>query len=99
MGTDKDAGDVLEYLYLNQETPVDASDIFDASDLSRDDVQAALDELEERMLIDIGLKPDEGGYEDVSLTTEGVDTIETKGSFLDVFDVPLDLNRIAREWD
>ncbi len=98
MSVDEDAGDVLEYLYLKQETPVDASEIFAASDLSHDAVRDALDRLEDKLLVEVGVKPEGGGYEDVSLTAEGLDTIEDEGAFIEAFGTPLDLNRIAREW-
>lgn len=98
MTAEQDAADVLEYLYLNQQTPVDAAELFDVSRLSRDAVRDALDRLEDQMLVDIGVKPDEGGYEDVSITEKGCDTVETVGAFQDEFGVALDLNEIAQEW-
>lgn len=97
MGTEEDAGKILEYVYL-QDEPVTEETLFEASELSDEEVRAALDELEERMLVEIGLSPDDAPYEDITLTAKGVDTIETSGLFHEEFDVSLDLNEIAQDW-
>lgn len=95
----EDAGRILEYLYLHKGDSLTQQTLFDASDLSRDEIRDALDHLEERMLVDLGLSPEDAPYEDIAITEKGVDMIETVGAFSDEFDASLDLNRIAREWD
>lgn len=97
MTVDDDAGRILEYLYMADE-PIDQKTLFDASDLTDADIRAALDELEDRLFIDIGISPDDAPYEDITITEKGTDTIETVGAFSDEFDFPLDLNEIAQDW-
>lgn len=97
MSVEEDAGRILEYLYLQNE-PVSQQTLFDASDISDNDVRAALDELEERLLVEIGLSPDDAPYEDISITEKGEDTVETSGAFNEAFGSPLDLNEIAQGW-
>ncbi|MDY6769336.1 MAG: hypothetical protein SVU88_00015 [Candidatus Nanohaloarchaea archaeon] len=95
MGTAEDAGDVLQYIYLNRGEPLTDQVIADASGLSVDEVQDALDELEERLLVTLGV--DE--YSDVELTEAGRDRIEEAGAFESEFDTPLDLMEIVQGWE
>lgn len=97
MSVEEDAGQILEYLYL-QDEPVSQQTLFDASDLSEDEIRTALDELEERLLVEIGLTSNDAPYDDISITEKGADTIETGGAFSEAFGSPLDLNEIAQEW-
>lgn len=85
MGVDEDAGKILEYLYL-QDEPVSQQTLFDVSDLSDDQIRTALDTLEEQLLIDIGLSPDDAPYDDIAITDQGTGTIESAGVFSDTFD-------------
>lgn len=93
-----DAGRILEYLYMHQNELITQETLFKKSDLSDEDIRTALDELEERLLVDIGISPDEASYEDITITDKGIDTIETENAFHDTFNTPLDLNKIAQEW-
>ncbi len=95
---DEDAGKVLEYLYMHQNGDITQETLFNVSDLSENTIRDALDKLEEQLLVEIGISPTDAPYENISITEQGIDTIETTGAFSDAFDFPLDLNKIARDW-
>ncbi|MDY6765952.1 MAG: hypothetical protein SVW77_01160 [Candidatus Nanohaloarchaea archaeon] len=95
MGTNADAGDVLQYIYLNRGEPLTDEVIADASGLSLQEVQDALDELEDRLLVTLGIE-DDG---DVEMTEEGRATIEDTGAFQSEFGTALDLAEIVHDWD
>lgn len=95
MGTEDDAGRVLEYVYLNRGETLTDEKIAEASGLSVEEVRDALDELEERLLVTLGLE----GYSDVQMTEEGRGKIEESGAFEEEFGNPLDLERIVQGWE
>jgi hypothetical protein len=42
-------------------------------------IRAALDILEDQVLVDIGLSPDDVPYDAIAITAQGTETIETTG--------------------
>lgn len=78
---DKEATEILELLYTSSQETLTTEQIAEETGIAEDLVEDTLHDLEDRYLVNIGVKANATDYQNISLTTEGERTVEADAMF------------------
>lgn len=89
---------VLRFIYLHEDEELNSENILEASDLDREEVIQALDDLESKNLVDFRSMMD-GKYRFIELTGRGLELAESEDKLLEGFSISVNLGVVKTDWN